>query len=200
MSERTLKRTGPGAGPQTEPEPEEIDAGGGSRGKLLIVLVAAGVLLVGAGAVLFITRGGDEAAPSGPTATATGTPTAPAGPTASATSATSTTAGRNPFATPDAVTTSSSSSATDSSSSSSTTGSNGTAGTVYVAVFEVASDGSAKFGVNGAEFTAEPGESFGDDVKLTYHKTSRVGTQTCAVLSREDTTFTACPGEMHAVD
>ncbi len=198
MSERTLKRTGPGAGPQTEPEQEEIPTGSGSRGRLLLVLVAAGVLLVGAGAALFITRGGDEATPSGPTTTATGRPTASASPTASATAATDTaSAGRNPFATPDAVTTSS---ATSSSSSSSTSSATGSAGTAYVAVFEVASDGTAQFGVNGAEFTAEPGETFGDDVKLTYHKTSQVGSQTCAVLSREDTTFTACPGEMHTVD
>jgi len=45
---------------------------------------------------------------------------------------------------------------------------------------------------------AEPGDTFGDGSKLTYHKTTTVSGTRCAVVSYDaQSSFTVCPGDMH---
>jgi|GEM_PF-6830188 len=200
MSEQTIKRPGTEL-PENDPEQGAISTARGARGRVLL-LVAAGVVLVTAGALLLVLRSGGDGGPAGGSSSpATSRPTS--SPTASGTAVAADPAatGRNPFATPSTTTSSASASASSSSATGTATGSaTGSSSTVYLAVFDVASDGTAQFGLNGAEFSAKPGETFGDTVTLTYHTTSKVGSLTCAVVSRGDNSFTACPGEMHTVD
>jgi hypothetical protein len=199
--------------PTEQPEAAPQPAATGLRGWLannrrVIVLAAAGlVVVVGGGVAVLTLSGGSEPQstdPSGRPAAAgggaTATPTA-TGPTKRAGAATPS-GTRNPFAA--RVTPSGSATTTGSGTASGTASPAATATitdpAVYLALFSVAADGTAKFSVNGTTYSQNPGDTFGEGKALTYHKSVQVSGASCASVSYVDQTYTVCPGEMHQVD
>ena len=197
--------------PTDQPEAALQPAATGIRGWLannrrVIVLAAAGVVVVVGGgiAVLSLSGGSDplstdppgRPAAAGGGATATPTVTGPTRPAGAATPSGT----RNPFAA--RVTSSGSATATGTASGSASPAVTATITdqAVYLALFSVGSDGTAKFSVNGTTYSQSPGDSFGEGKALTYHKSIQVSGASCASISYVDQTYTVCPGEMRQVD
>lgn len=174
----------------------------------LLLAVTLPVAAGGAGYLLLFSGsdpvdGGGSAAPA-PAATSAPAPTpteaGTAAPSASATGGPSAGSSRNPFAPkPAASTTATGTPSASASDSATTVTATVTDPAVYLTLFSIAADGTAKFSVNGTGYSQSPGDTFGEGKALTYHKKVTVSGTTCASVSYNDQTDTVCPGEMHQV-